>query len=82
MYGSLTIKGYSHCQLVTPSLTRNSYWNHEQKGVRAVVESVIGLAKGWEVVKAVFRGTASFQIQSLQCVYNLTAWRLVVEPIR
>ena len=78
----LIIIGYSHCQLVTPSYYKNKNWNNTQKSTRAVVETVIGLVKHWEVAHVVFRGAPETQALALMIVYQLTALKLLSHPIR
>lgn len=50
--------------------------------MRAVVETVIGNVKTWEVAKYTFRGYPEKQSMALLVIYQLTAKKLVDNPLR
>lgn len=77
-----TLSGYSHHLLVTPEKSQNQQWQNTQKGLRAVVETVIGLVKNWEVARDRFRGHPELHALALRIVYQLTAVRLLQSPLR
>lgn len=68
--------------LVTPTLFSDKQWRNRQKGLRAVVETVIGLVKNWEVARDRFIGAPELQALALLAVYQLTAQRLKDFPLR
>lgn len=50
--------------------------------VQSVVETVIGLVKKWEVASVKYRGEPENPALALIIVYQLTAQRLILVPIR
>jgi hypothetical protein len=75
-------QGYSHCTLVTPDQLKGKAWNNTQKSNRAIVETVFGQVKNWEVARNVFRGAPEIQTLALLVVYQLTAQKLRDSPLR
>lgn len=57
-------------------------WNNKQKGLRAVVEAVIGYVKQWDVAHHTFVGAPEVQQLALMTVYNLANHMLTQYPLR
>jgi len=74
--------GYHDSQLVTPQANRPKAWNQQQRQLRATVETAIGVTKTWEIVSNRFVGSVAKQVMALTVVYNLSAWRLLLYPLR
>lgn len=78
----LADKGYHHHRLVRPDNSRSVSWNNRQKGLRSIVEVIIGLAKNF----AFAAGKASMSPELHACylifIYELTEMNLQEFPIR
>ena len=74
--------GYSHNSIITPDPFQPQQWRNIQKGLRPVVETVIGLVKNWRVTSDTFRGYPELQAMAVMVCYQLTAIRLKDFPLR
>ena len=74
--------GYSRHTLVTPSVGNPVEWQNTQKGLRAVVETVIGMAKFFSVASDTFRGFPELHAIGVMVVWQLVAIRLKEYPLR
>jgi len=81
-YKLLADRGYSHSSLVTPDNQRSSQWNNQQKALRSVVETVIGLVRTWSVTDYTFRQSPELQELALLICYKLLAHSLAEYPLR
>lgn len=75
-------RGYAHPNLVTPSPAEDDYWNNTQKGLRSVVETVIGFVKCFSFAAQTCRISPELQEMGLMICYHLTARYLREFPIR
>jgi hypothetical protein len=78
----LADSGYSHHLLETPNDLQPKSTNMYQKGLRSIVEAVIGLVKNWRITSTVFRGSPEFQTVAVLTCFQLTAMRLNHSPLR
>ena len=78
----LADNGYSHHRLVVPDDSQAPSWNHKQKGLRSIVEVVIGLAKTNRIAAEVFTLSPEKQALVLMVIYQLTNMSLKRYPLR
>lgn len=75
-------RGYASATCVIPDEQFSISWNHKQKALRSVVETVIGLVHNWAAAHQVFRQAPELQELALMICYYLTQHYLLEFPLR
>ena len=78
----LADSGYSNTHLVTSSDKMPITWNHQQKGMRSIADTVIGFVKRFSLAAMTFRQSPELQQVSLMVIYQLANKRLLEYPLR
>lgn len=78
----LADKGYHHHRLVKPNDAKSATWNNRQKGLRSIVEVVIGLVKNFVFAAQTVRLSPELHACLLIAIYELTQLVLREYPIR
>jgi len=74
--------GYSDKEtLVTPVASKGQDWNSQQKSLRSIVETIIGLVHTWRITTHKFTSTPELQEVVLLCVYELANRHLQKWPL-
>ena len=73
--------GYSGVLLVCPDDKQTPLWNSDQKSLRSVVETVIGLSHNWAVANTRFKPSPEKQELALLIIYELVNRKLQKVPL-
>ena len=78
----LVDRDYTHIHLVVPDDRKyDKEWNNTQKGLRSVVETVIGCVKAYSPAGSKFRQSPELQQLALLTIYNIVNMRLKEYPL-
>jgi len=78
----LADKGYHHHRLVCPNKTHSVSWNNRQKGLRSIVEVIVGLAKTFAFAAGKANMSPELHACYILVVYELTEMNVREFPIR
>lgn len=73
--------GYSASVCIVPDATQNKEWNNKQKGLRSIVERLIGLVMTYAAAHQVFRSSPEQQTMALMSIYHLVQHYVDQHPL-